>query len=178
MAVSSNLVFNGLHVVAWVIFVGLCIEAGGWIVNFIVSLTNPDFVQNLYQKLDITELYANRRAAFFGIYSFVLSISVLKAFLFFLLIRLMHKIDLARPFSSYVSNQITTISYYTISIGLLSIIAQQYVDQLQHRGYVLDTLPTLWTDGNAFILMGAVMYVIATIFKRGVDLQNDTDLTV
>jgi hypothetical protein len=164
--------------VAWVIFVGLCIEAGGWIVNFIVSLTNPDFVQNLYQKLDITELYANRRAAFFGIYSFVLSISVLKAFLFFLLIRLMHKIDLARPFSSYVSNQITTISYYTISIGLLSIIAQQYVDQLQHRGYVLDTLPTLWTDGNAFILMGAVMYVIATIFKRGVDLQNDTDLTV
>jgi hypothetical protein len=178
MAVSSNLVFNGLHVVAWVIFVGLCIEAGGWIVNFIVSLTNPDFVQNLYQKLDITELYANRRAAFFGIYSFVLSISVLKAFLFFLLIRLMHKIDLARPFSNYVSNQITTISYYTISIGLLSIIAQQYVDQLQHRGYVLDTLPTLWTDGNAFILMGAVMYVIATIFKRGVDLQNDTDLTV
>jgi hypothetical protein len=178
MAVSSNLVFKGLHIVAWVIFVGLCIEAGGWIVNFIVSLTNPDFVQNLYQKLDITELYANRRAAFFGIYSFVLSISVLKAFLFFLLIRLMHKIDLARPFSNYVSNQITTISYYTISIGLLSIIAQQYVDQLQHRGYVLDTLPTLWTDGNAFILMGAVMYVIATIFKRGVDLQNDTDLTV
>jgi hypothetical protein len=36
MSERNNFVFKTLHVVAWVIFVGLCIEAGGLIVNFIL----------------------------------------------------------------------------------------------------------------------------------------------
>ena len=35
MSNRNNLVFKGLYMVAWVIFVGLCIEAGGLIVNFV-----------------------------------------------------------------------------------------------------------------------------------------------
>jgi hypothetical protein len=40
-------VFRGLHIVAWVIFVGLCIEAGGLIVNLTFSLHKPEFAQKL-----------------------------------------------------------------------------------------------------------------------------------
>ena len=32
--------------------------------------------------------------------------------------------------------------------------------------------------GIIFILMGAVIYIIATIFKKGVDIQNENDLTI
>ena len=53
MSERNNFVFKGLHVVAWVIFVGLSIEAGALIVNFIISLFKPEIVQNLYQKLDL-----------------------------------------------------------------------------------------------------------------------------
>jgi hypothetical protein len=35
-----------------------------------------------------------------------------------------------------------------------------------------------WTDGKAFILMSAVLFIIATIFKRGIELQSENDLTV
>jgi hypothetical protein len=90
----------------------------------------------------------------------------------------MHKIDLSNPFSSFVSEQITKISYYTFSIGLLSYIARQSVKNLQHHGFNIDNLNGFWVDSQAFILMAAVIYVIAIIFKKGVELQNESDFTV
>jgi hypothetical protein len=178
MSKNNNFVFKGLHIVAWVIFVGLCIEAGGLIVNFIFSLFKPEFVQNLYQKLDLTEMFKESKWAFFGIYGFILSISILKAFLFYIVIRLMHKMDLTKPFDTFVSNQILKISYYTLSIGLFSFIARQIAKNLMHHGFVTDSLNQFWVDSQAFILMGAVIYTIATIFKKGVDIQKENDLTV
>ena len=178
MSKTNNFVFWGLHIVAWLIFVGLSIEAGGLIVNFFFSLYKPEFVQNLYEKLDLSEIYNSSRLAFFGIYSFILTISILKAFLFYIVIRLMQKMDLSKPFSTFVATQIKLISYYTLSIGLLSSIASQFARYLMHHGFVTDNLNRFWTDGQAFILMGAVIYIIATIFKKGVDIQDENDLTV
>ena len=178
MSKTNNFVFWGLYIVAWLIFVGLSIEAGGLIVNFFFSLYMPEFVQNLYEKLDLSEMYKSSRLAFFGIYSFILTISILKAFLFYIVIRLMQKMDLSKPFSTFVATQIKLISYYTLSIGLLSSIASQFAKYLMHHGFVTDNLNRFWTDGQAFILMGAVIYIIATIFKKGVDIQDENDLTV
>ena len=178
MSKTNNFVFWGLYIVAWLIFVGLSIEAGGLIVNFFFSLYKPEFVQNLYEKLDLSEIYKSSRLAFFGIYSFILTISILKAFLFYIVIRLMQKMDLSKPFSTFVATQIKLISYYTLSIGLLSSIASQFARYLMHHGFVTDNLNRFWTDGQAFILMGAVIYIIATIFKKGVDIQDENDLTV
>jgi polyferredoxin len=78
MTKTNNIVFKSLHIIAWIIFVGLSIEAGGLIVNFIFSLYKPEFVQNLYQKLDLSEMYNRNQWAFFGMYSFILFISILK----------------------------------------------------------------------------------------------------
>ncbi len=178
MSKTNNFVFWGLYIVAWLIFVGLSIEAGGLIVNFFYSLYKPEFVQNLYQTLDLTAMYKDSRLAFFGIYSFILIISILKACLFYIIIHLMHKMDLSKPFSTFVAKQISLISYCTLSIGLLSYIARQLAKDLMHYGFVTDSLNQFWVDSQAFILMGAVVYIIATIFKKGVDIQNENDLTV
>ena len=175
---KNNFIFKFLTVVVWITFVGLSIEAGGLIVNFFFSMYNPEFVQNLYQKLDLTEMYKASRFAFFGIYSFILIISILKACLFYIVIRLMHKMDLSKPFNTFVARQISRISYYTLFIGLLGYIARQFATNLMHHGFVTDNLTQFWPDSQAFILMGAVIYIIATIFKKGVDIQNENDLTV
>ena len=178
MPKSNNFVFKFLKIVAWVIFVGLCIEAGGLIVNFVFTLYKPEFVQNLYQKLDLSEMYERSKWAFFSMYSFILVISILKAVLFYVVVILVSEIDLSKPFNSFVSRQISQISYYTFSIGILSYIARQSAKNLQHHGYVIDNLDQFWADSQAFILMAAVIYVIATIFSKGVEMQKENDLTV
>ncbi len=178
MSERNNFVFKALHFVAWLIFVGLCIEAGGLIVNFVFSVFKPEMVGNLYQKLDLSSMYQQSKWAYFGMYSFVIFISLLKAMLFYIVIALLYKLDLSKPFSNFVAQKITQISYSTFSIGILSFIARETAKNLSHHGYEIDKLSQFWVDSQAFILMAAVIYVIATIFKKGVDLQNENDLTV
>lgn len=178
MSTKNNFVFKALHVIAWIIFVGLCIEAGALIVNFSFSVFKPEFVQNLYQKLDLTAMYAVNPWVFFGVYSFILFIALLKAYLFYLVIILVSKLDLTKPFSTFAADQITKISYNIFSIGLISYIARQTTKSLPHHGFEIDSLNQFWADSAAYILMGAVVYVIATIFSRGVEIQNENDLTV
>ncbi|MBS1642592.1 MAG: DUF2975 domain-containing protein [Bacteroidetes bacterium] len=178
MSKTNNFVFTVLKIVSWLIFVGLCIEAGGLIVNFIFSLYKPEFVHNLYQKLDLSEIYNKSKWAFFGMYSFILFISILKAHLFYVVIKLVTKINLLKPFNNFVAQQIMQISYSTFLIGIISYVARQTAKNLQHHGYVVDNLNQFWEDSQAFILMAAVIYIIATIFKKGVEIQTENDLTV
>lgn len=178
MSKTNNIVFNGLRIVAWLIFVGLCIEAGGLIVNFIFSLYKPEFVQNLYQKLDLSDMYERSKWAFSMMYSFILAIAILKALLFYVVVILVTKIDLSKPFNSFVSRQISRISYFTLSIGLLSYIARESAANMVHHGFVTDNLNPFWEDSQAFILMAAVIYIIAAIFKKGIAIQEENELTV
>jgi hypothetical protein len=178
MSKTNNFVFWSLYVVAWLIFVGLSVEAGGLLVNFFFSIYNPSLLQNLYQKLDITVIYQQSKMVFFSMYSFILIIAILKAVLFYQVIHLMHKMNLSKPFNNFVSKQILLISYFTLSIGLLSYIAREFVKNLHQKGFALDNLNQFWADSQGFILMGAVIYIIATIVKKGVEIQNENDLTV
>lgn len=178
MSETNNFVFKALKIVAWIIFVGLCIEVGGLIVNFIFSLFKPEFVPNLYQKLDLSAMFERSKWAFFGMYSFILSISILKALLFYVVILLVTKINLSKPFNNYVAKQISNISYYTLAIGLLSFVAQRTAKNLKQHGYTIDTLNQFWSDSQAFILMAAVIYIIATIFSKGVEYQEELEETV
>ena len=178
MSTTNNFVFWGLYTVTWLIFVGLSIEAGGLIINFIYSLYKPEVVQNLYQKLDLMPVLDKSKWLFFGIYGFILSISLLKTILFYIIIVLMHKMDMKKPFSTFVSKQILKVSYLTLSIGIIGYLAKKITSSVNHYGFSTDHLDQFWVDSQAFILMGAVVYIIAVIFKKGVDIQNENDLTV
>lgn len=175
---SNNLLFKVLTVIAWIIFVGLCIEACALLVNFVFSVFKPTMVKNLYQKLDLSEMYQRSAATFYSMYAFILIIAFFKAGLFYFVINLVSKLDLDRPFSSFVSKQISSISFITIVIGFVSISARQTADNLSHKGYDVNMLNKFWVDSQAYILMAGVIYAIATIFKRGIELQNENDSTI
>ena len=178
MSNSKNLVFKTLHIVAWIIFVGLCIEAGGLMVNFIFSIYNPQFVSKLYEKLDLSAMYNQSKWVFFGMYGFILFVALLKVNLFYIVIKLLSKLNLGKPFSNFTSEQITQLSYCTFAIGIISLIARQVAKSVQHYGFETSVLNRFWVDSEAFILMAAVIFVIAAIFKKGIELQNENDLTV
>jgi hypothetical protein len=175
---NNNFLFKFLTVIAWIIFVGLSIEACALLVNFIFTFFNPALLKNLYQKLDLSAMYNRSTATFYSMYTFILVIAFLKAALFYEVIKLVSKLDLNRPFSSFVSKQITTISYITFSIGLISIVARETANNLSHKGFDINSLNEFWVDSQAFILMAAVIYAIAIIFKRGIELQNENDSTI
>lgn len=174
---KNNFVFKILTIIAWAIFFGICIEAGALLFNFIYSFFNPLGLKNLYQKLDLSDLYNRSKNVYFFIYSFVLIIGFMKAILFYTVIKLVDKLDLDRPFSNFVSMQISRISYITLFIGIFSFLVQKISQKLQYKGYPISQMDKFWVDSQAYILMAAVIYIIAVIFKRGIALLNEKDST-
>lgn len=178
MSKSKNYIFIGLKIIAWFIFVGLCIEAGALIVNFVISLYKPEIVKNLYEKLDLSMVYNESKWVYYGIYSFIISMSVFKALLFYYVIKLTMVLNLSNPFIQGVADQIRGISQLTLSIGIISYVGRQVLKNNERYGLDMATIEKFWADSEAFILMSAIIYVIATIFARGVELQNENELTV
>lgn len=178
MTKKENFIYNALHVVAYIIFVGLCIEAGALIVNFIFSLFKPIVIHNLYQKLDLMDMYLKNKWVFYGSYSLLLTVAILKAYLFYIVIDLMHKIELSKPFSSFLSKKIHQMSYYTFLIGIFSYIGKEFSKNIEKNGYEINKLNDFWSDAQAFILMAAVIYVIAIIFAKGVEMQQENELII
>lgn len=178
MTTTDKFIFTFLQVIAWIIFVALSIKAGAMLTNFIVSLIEPGFVKNLYLKLDLSSLRRESDWMFYGVYSFLLFIALAKAHLFYIVVMLVSKFDITKPFNAYVSEQISRISHYTFSIGLISMIAANTTKQVEKYGFNASALQDYWSDGQAYILMAAVIYIISRIFRKGIELQNENDLTI
>ena len=176
---KNNLtILKGLHVVSWIIFIGLCVEAGAMLFNFIFALLKPIAAHNVYKGLDLSALYEKEFPHFVGIMSGVVLLALLKAYLFYLVVRLFSKLNIEAPFSLAIAKIIEKISYEAFSIAIISVVANQYAEKLIEEGFEISETNIYWNDTAAFLMMAAIVYVIAQIFKRGIELQQENDLTV
>jgi hypothetical protein len=109
---------------------------------------------------------------------FVVALAVLKAYLFYLVVKIFQKLNLVKPFDIEIAKLIEKISYEVVSIAIVSVIARQYTKRLIHRGYEVSHVEKYWNDAAAFLMMAAILFVISQVFKKGIELQNENDLTV
>jgi hypothetical protein len=178
MSKKNDAILKILNAGSWIIFIGLCIEAGALIFNFVYTLINPVAAQNIYKGLDLSELYRNSMPNFIGVMSFIVALSVMKAWLFFLVVKIFMKLNLVKPFTDEVASLIEKISYEAFAIAIVSIIAMQFSKRLTQSGYDLSHADKYSNDLAAFLMMGAIIFVISQIFRKGIELQNENDLTV
>jgi hypothetical protein len=178
MSKKNDVILKVLNVASWIIFIGFCIEAGAIIFNTIFTLFKPIAAQDIYRGLNLSELYENRFIHFIGMMSFVVVLSVLKAYLFYLVVKIFMKLNLVEPFTTEIAKLIEKISYEAFSIAIVSIIAHQYTKGLIRSGYEVSQAEKYWDDTAAFLMMAAIIFVISQIFNKGIELQRENELTV
>ena len=88
------------------------------------------------------------------------------------------KLNLVKPFSTEMAGLIEKISLEALSIAIVSVIADQYTKRLIQTGYDVSHIEEYWDDIAAFLMMAAIVFVISQIFKKGIEIQNENDLTV
>jgi hypothetical protein len=167
-----------ITVVIWSVFIGLCIETGAILFNFIYSLAKPIAAQNLYKGLDLSTLLEKDRWHYIGLLSIIVYTNALKAYLFFLMIRIFLKINLTHPFSEQVSELISQISQIAIQIALVIIFNNAYIKWLTKRGFELPELGNFTGGAFEYILMGIIIFAISKVFKRGLEIQSENELTI
>lgn len=178
MEMRPKMIDGFLKVMAWIVFIGLCIQAGTLLFNFVYSAFRPIAAANLYDGLNLSSLLASDPGHYWAIASLVVGVLLAKAFVFYLVIAALTEVDANRPFSQPVAIRISQIGYNALGAALLGYIAAHYCRHLQKRGLDLDSVGQFWDDSKALLLMAAVVFVIARIFQKGLALQNENDLTV
>lgn len=178
MEMRPKLIDGFLKVMAWIVFIGLCIQAGTLLFNFVYSAFRPIAAANLYDGLNLSSLLASDPGHYWAIASLVVGVLLAKAFVFYLVIATLGQLDANRPFSHPIYQRIVQIGYNALVAAALGFIAASYCRQLAKRGLELDTVGQFWDDSKALLLMAAVVFVIARIFQKGLALQTENDLTV
>lgn len=73
---------------------------------------------------------------------------------------------------------ILKISYVSFEIWIVWVVIDQYIEGLVKSGYDVSTIKNHLDSAGSFIFLAGIIYVIAQIFKRGIELQNENDLTI
>ena len=171
-----------LYLLSWIIFVGICIDTGGFIFNAVYWLiSKPVSARYLWGKADLLSLYNYDRGYFFVMMLFSAVAGILKAWMFYLIIKILRdkKLETPRPFNRELGRFVFTMSFFALVIGLFSALAGKYADWLAWRGVLLPKLEDLRLAGaDVWLFMGLTLFVIAHIFKRGIEIQAENDLTI
>ncbi len=175
---KTTSVISVIRVLSWIVFLGLCIKAGAVLFTFTISLFRPPYAADLYQGLDLSILYNFSRLDYIFLMTFVVFLSGMQAYIFYLVVSIFERLNLVRPFSEDIFLLISKISYFSLAIGGIGILAQQFADQVVKNGIEIGQVIDFWEGRDAFLFMGGVVLVIAQIFRRGIDLQVEHDLTV
>lgn len=170
-----------LYVIAWIIFVGLSIEAGSFITNAAFALFKPKVVPYLWQQADLSDLLEYGHRFFFTLVMIISIVTVLKAILFYLIIDILHnkKIKLDQPFTGIARRFILRIASLSLLTGLFSVLGVKATAWLTGRGIKMPGLESLHLSGaDVWIFMSIALFATAYIFKKGIELQTEQDLTV
>lgn len=181
--ITTNQILKVLQILSWIIFIGLCIEAGGIAVNTIITLfINPSGVENFWEGADyLSSLYRFDHGHFFVITLMMTIVAVLKAILFYLIVKLFvnKKLNMSQPFSTDLRHFIIKLSYLALGIGLFSHFGFKYSVWLAKQGSKTADLQSLHIAGaDVWLFMAVILFVIVQIVKRGIEIQTENDLTI
>ena len=174
-ATKPTFIFHVIHVIFWIIFIGLCIKTGSILYSYVVSMAiNPVASQNLNMGLNLSKLYSYDIAHYHIVTWMLIILTGLKAYIGYWVVKIFLEMKIEKPFSEGVERIITTISQIALWAGLLAVVAQAYCDWLMKKE--LD-IPIDWASGEILFFAG-VIYIIAQVFKKGIELQSENELTV
>lgn len=180
--ITTRQTLKVLYVLSWIIFVGVCIEAGGFIFNaFYTLVINPVGANRFWEGLDLSGLYKYDRGYFFVETLLMSIVAVMRAIMFYVIIKILHgnKLNMSNPFNNEVRRFILNVSYLSLGIGLFSLWGVKYAEWLVKQGVKMPDTHYLRLGGaDVWVFMGVTLLVIAQIFKRGIEIQTENELTV
>lgn len=130
---------------------------------------------NIYRRYIITTLVTTLRLQVWC------ALAILKAILFYVIVSVFYdkKFTISKPFNESMGRFLQTITYLAIGIGLFSLWGTENVKRIAGQGIKIPDLPSLSVDGaDVWLFMGLILLVIAQVFKKGMEIQKENELTV
>lgn len=176
MKIRTEQILTFLKIVAWLAFVGYAIKAGAQTVALVVGVINPAFSEKLYEvNQQFLKLRQYHIQYFVNAMSMLVFLSATTAHIWYMAIRLLSKLNLKTPFSREVAKRLEKIAFEILGLWLVNMVGMAYLKSLEKTtGELLGDFGI----GDEFLLVAAIVYIVAQIFKRGIELKEENELTV
>jgi hypothetical protein len=164
----------------WLAFTGgiwYSILWGSELLTLISSFINPDWAKRTYE-VDLHLFSVREHSPAFYTYGMclVIAVSFLKAYIWYVVFELLSKLKLQTPFTMEVEKKLERIAYLLLAVWIVSgFIWETYIYYtLKATGIQLANIKS----GDEYLFMAAIIYIISQVFKRGIEIQEENELTV
>jgi len=177
MKTRTEIILTVLKFLALLGVIGYCIVWGSQLTTLVASFINPDWAKRTYE-VDLTLFSIREHNTAFYVYAMCLTIavSVIKALVWYLVFKLLSALKLQTPFSMGVEKKLESIAYLLLAIWIVgSFFWKTYMHYLtKETGIQLAT----GNGGDEYFFIAGMMYIISQVFKRGIEIQEENQLTV
>ena len=153
------------------------ILCGSQLTTLVASFISPDWAKRTYE-VDLNLFSIREHSISFYVYAMCLKIAVsaLKAFIWYVVFELLSKLKLQTPFSMEVEKKLERIAYLLLAVWIVSSIFWKTYSYYLSQATGIQ-LPAN-TSGDEYLFMAGIIYIISQVFKRGIEIQEENDLTV
>lgn len=160
--------------VSWCLLIIFILQLGEMLITFIKSLSYPEAYQEFYMGLDLSSLYSQSIVYYSLLITLLLVQIVLKIGVVAYIIKMLKDLKLDSPFSFVTAKAIERITYLIIALAVV-IWGTEFFS-----GWLVEKNVSSGNESNTleFMLLAGILYIFSQIFKRGVELQSENEMTV
>jgi hypothetical protein len=153
------------------------ILCGSRLLALISSFISPEWAKHTYEA-DQNLFSIREQSVGFFVFAMCLTIAVfaLKALIWYVVLGLLLKLKLQTPFSIEVEKKLERIAYLLLGVWIVNTIFWKtclyYVST--ETGIQLATN----SSESEYLFMAGIIYIISQVFKRGIEIQEENQLTV
>lgn len=165
-----------LKIVAWITFIGTAVVSSIQIIAFAISFISPDTAKHIkWTNMNFANLRINHVREYVFVNSFLIIIAILNVQVWQKVKDVLTKINLKNPFSMEVALLLEDIGQLLISTWVVGYIGENYIHWLAKH---IDGVSGGLEISFQYLFCAGIVYIISQIFKRGVELQEESELTV
>ena len=153
------------------------ILCGSQLLTLISSFISPEWAKRTYEAdLSIFNIREHSTGYYVSAMCLIIVVSALKALIWFVVFELLSKLKLQSPFSMEVEKKLERIAYLLLGVWIISsIFWKTYTYYLSKVTGI--QLPDNY-NGDEYLFMAGMIYIISQVFKRGIEIQEENQLTV
>lgn len=181
LKITTQQMLKILQVVSWIIFIGLCVDVGGIVCSAVYTFAINPASTYFWDGVDLSGLYNYDPGYFMVIVLLMTIVAVLKAILFYLIVRasVEKKLSAAQPFSPALRKLLLMASYLALGIGLFAHFGCEHSKWLSTQQVDMPDPESLHLDGaDVWLFMAVILFIVTQLVKRGIEMQEENDLTI
>ena len=174
MKKRTEIILKVLNVFAWIAFIALMVKSGAVLFAYCYTIVKPNTAKDFYEHQNVYPLMQYNFWQYTTSIVLRAAIPAIQSYTAFLIIKVLSQIKLANPFTMEVARLLEKISFFILATWAIAVMYNSYATWLikEYPG-----LPLTMASGDSIFLAG-VVFLFAQIFRKGVEIQSENELTV